>query len=68
MLDRELKLAQRLIRDSLARPGVAASLLQRAEAEALYEEGMTMEQIGQLSGVTHQRVSAILKQARADAR
>lgn len=54
----------RMIRENLARLGAAASQLQHAEAEALYAEGMTMEEIGQLFGVTHQRVSAMLKRAR----
>ncbi|MBW3546975.1 MAG: hypothetical protein KY452_02415 [Actinobacteria bacterium] len=53
-----------MMRDNLARMGAAASQLQHAEAEALYAEGMTMEEIGKLFGVTHQRVSAMLKRAR----
>lgn len=53
-----------MMRENLARLGAAASQLQHAEAQALYAEGMTMEQIGQLFGVTHQRVSAMLKRAR----
>jgi hypothetical protein len=35
--------------------------LRRAEARALYDEGMNMEQIAVLFGVTRQRVSALLK-------
>lgn len=55
-----------MMRENLARLGAAASQLQHAEAKALYAEGMTMEEIGQLFGVTHQRVSAMLKRARND--
>jgi hypothetical protein len=39
----------------------ASSRLRRAEARALYAEGMTMEQIAELFGVTRQRVSVLLR-------
>jgi Homeodomain-like domain len=35
--------------------------LRRAEAQALYDEGLTMDQIAELFGVTRQRVSVLLK-------
>lgn len=35
--------------------------LRRAEAQALYDEGLTMEEIASLFGVTRQRVSVLLK-------
>jgi hypothetical protein len=35
--------------------------VRRAEAEALYAEGLTMEQIAKSFGVTRQRVSALLR-------
>ena len=35
--------------------------LRRAEARRLYDEGLTMEQIAVLFGVTRQRVSTLLK-------
>jgi uncharacterized protein YjcR len=38
--------------------------VRRAEAEALYGEGMTMEQIAERFGVTRQRVSALLRKPR----
>jgi len=41
----------------------ASSRLRRAEAKALYEEGMTMEEIATLFGVTRQRVSVLLREA-----
>ncbi|HEX7168504.1 MAG TPA: helix-turn-helix domain-containing protein [Acidimicrobiales bacterium] len=37
--------------------------LRRAQAKALHEEGLTMEQIARLFGVTRQRVSALLRAA-----
>lgn len=37
----------------------------RAEAAALHAEGLTMDQIAVLFGVTRQRVSTLLKEARA---
>ncbi len=38
--------------------------VRRAEAQALYAEGMTMEQIADRFGVTRQRVSMLLRKAR----
>ncbi len=52
--------------ESLAQLGAAAGRLQHAEAKTLYDEGLTMEQIGRLFGVTHQRVSAMLNRAGAE--
>jgi hypothetical protein len=57
-----------LTNHSLTAVSEAASRLRRAEARALYDEGMTMEQIAALFGVTRQRVSALLKRRRGDAR
>ena len=37
------------------------SRVRRLEAEALHSEGMTMEAIGELFGVTRQRVSELLR-------
>ena len=50
-----------LTRDNLAALVEAGSRLRRAEARALHAEGLTMEQIAELFGVTRQRVSALLK-------
>ena len=38
--------------------------VRRAEAQALYAEGLTMEQIAEHFGVSRQRVSALLRKAR----
>src|SRR3954453_13847196 len=37
--------------------------LRRLEAQVLYDEGLTMEQIAELFGVTRQRVSALLRRS-----
>jgi len=38
--------------------------VRRTEAQALHDEGLTMEQIAERFGVTRQRVSALLRAAR----
>jgi predicted transcriptional regulator len=38
--------------------------VRRAEARALHDEGMTMDEIARHFGVTRQRVSALLREAR----
>ena len=53
-----------LTRDNLAALVEAGSRLRRAEARALHAEGMTMEQIAELFGVSRQRVSALLRSNR----
>lgn len=42
----------------------AGSAFRRAEARALHADGLTQERIAVLFGVTRQRVSALLKEAR----
>jgi len=61
----ERPLIVELTRDNLARLVEAGSRLRRAEARALHAEGMTMEQIAELFGVTRQRVSALLRDREA---
>jgi hypothetical protein len=60
----ERPLIVELTRDNLAALVEAGSRLRRAEARALRAEGMTMEQIAELFGVTRQRVSALLRSER----
>ena len=48
-------------RESLTDLVEAAGRLQRAEARALYKEGLSMEAIGALFGVTRQRVADFLR-------
>jgi DNA-directed RNA polymerase sigma subunit (sigma70/sigma32) len=42
--------------------------VRRTEALALHDEGMTMDRIADKFGVTRQRVSGLLREARADPR
>lgn len=41
----------------------AGSRLRRLEARALHDEGLSMERIGQLFGVTRQRISELLRRS-----
>jgi hypothetical protein len=50
-----------LLSQNFERLSTAGSRLRRAQARALHDEGMTMEQIAACFGVTRQRVSALLK-------
>jgi predicted transcriptional regulator len=43
----------------------AGSKFRRVHARALYEEGLTMDEIAALFGVTRQRVSAVLRKSGA---
>lgn len=53
-----------LLTESSTALGSWGANVRRAEAQALYEEGMTMDQIAERFGVTRQRVSALLRKAR----
>jgi hypothetical protein len=53
-------IVQLLTESSAALDSCGASV-RRAEAKALYAEGLTMEQIAKSFGVTRQRVSALLR-------
>ncbi len=57
----ERPLIVEMMRENLARLVEAGSEFQHAQARTLHGEGMTMEQIADLYGVTRQRVSAILR-------
>jgi DNA-directed RNA polymerase specialized sigma24 family protein len=56
-------IVQLLTESSTALDTVGANV-RRAEARALHAEGLTMEQIAERFGVTRQRVSILLRQAR----
>ena len=61
-------LVVRLITESSRALDETGARVRRTEALALHEEGMTMEQIAAKFGVTRQRVSGLLREARADPR
>jgi DNA-directed RNA polymerase sigma subunit (sigma70/sigma32) len=54
-----------LLAESFNRLAAASARLRRAEAGTLHGEGMTMDEIAVLFGVTRQRVSAVLKERAA---
>lgn len=54
-----------LLTRSLARLSEAGGRWRREEALALHREGLSMERIADLFGVTRQRVSALLRESRA---
>jgi DNA-directed RNA polymerase specialized sigma24 family protein len=60
--DGEGPLLVALTSDNLTALLEKGSQLRRAEARALHNEGMTMDQIAEMFGVTRQRVSALLRQ------
>lgn len=60
----ERPLMVELLRENLERLLDAGSALRRAQAVALHNEGLTMDQIAELFGVSRQRVSALIRDAR----
>jgi DNA-directed RNA polymerase specialized sigma24 family protein len=56
-------IVQLLTESSTALDTIGASV-RRAEARALYAEGLTMDEIAERFGVTRQRVSALLRRTR----
>jgi hypothetical protein len=50
-----------LLTESSTELDTCGASVRRAEARALYDEGLTMEQIAENFGVTRQRVSALLR-------
>ncbi len=61
-------LVVRLLTESSRALDETGARVRRTEALALHEEGMTMEQIAAKFGVSRQRVSGLLREARADPR
>jgi len=53
-----------LLTESSAALDISGASVRRAEARALYAEGLTMDQIAERFGVTRQRVSALLRRTR----
>jgi hypothetical protein len=54
-----------MLTEHIARLEAASTRFRRAEAGALHGEGMTMEEIGRLFGLTRQRISALIGGAAA---
>ncbi len=57
-------LVVQLVTENLDRLRVHGAQLRQAQAAALHEEGLTMDQIAGLFGVTRQRISALLQAGR----
>src|SRR3954467_2701193 len=53
-----------LLTESSRALDISGASVRRAEARALYAEGLTMDQIAEHFGVTRQRVSTLLRKAR----
>jgi DNA-directed RNA polymerase sigma subunit (sigma70/sigma32) len=62
--DEDGPLIVHLLTESSAALDTCGASVRRAEAQALYNEGLTMEQIAERFGVTRQRVSALLRKVR----
>jgi DNA-directed RNA polymerase specialized sigma24 family protein len=62
----QLPLLVQLITESRQTLDGCGSRVRRTEALALHQEGMTMEEIAERFGVTRQRVSTLLREARSD--
>ena len=53
-----------IVTENLDRLRIHGAQLRQAQAAALHDEGLTMDQIAGLFGVTRQRISALLQAAR----
>jgi len=62
----ERPLIVEMLSSNLERLSDVGSKLRRAEAQALYDEGMTMAQIAKLFGVTRQRIAVLVRSPRPD--
>jgi DNA-binding NarL/FixJ family response regulator len=61
---RDGPLLVQLLTESSAALDTSGAIVRRAEAQALYAEGLTMDQIAEHFGVSRQRVSALLRKVR----
>jgi predicted XRE-type DNA-binding protein len=59
-------LVVQLVTENLDRLRIYGAQLRHAHAAALHDEGLTMDQIAELFGVTRQRISALLRSGRED--
>ena len=62
--DADGPLIVQLLTESSTMLDISGANVRRAEAQALHDEGMTMDQIAERFGVTRQRVSALLRKGR----
>ena len=62
----ERPLIVEMLSSNLERLAEVGSKLRRAEAQALYDEGMTMAQIADLFGVSRQRIAVLVRSPRPD--
>ena len=62
----ERPLIVEMLSTNLERLAEVGSKLRRAEAQALYDEGMTMSQIADLFGVSRQRIAVLVRSPRPD--
>ena len=60
--EEERPLIVELLTQNMAVLTTAGARLRRLEAKALHDEGMTMERIAHLFGVTRQRISELLRE------
>ncbi len=61
--EEERPLIVETVRDALSRVVEAFAVLQRTEANQLHREGMSMERIGQLFGISRQRVAQLIERS-----
>lgn len=61
VVDEEQPLIVRIMRDASSEMVDAFSRLQRAEAQLLHAEGISMERIGRLFGISRQRVAELVR-------
>ena len=61
---RDGPLLVQLVTESSTALDISGASVRRAEARALYAEGLTMDQIAERFGVTRQRVSTLLRKPR----
>lgn len=64
--DEERPLIVELLSQNMTALSTAGSRLRRLEARALHNEGLSMERIASLFGVTRQRISELLRDQPAD--
>lgn len=57
-----------MLTDTIQKFEAAGTRFRQAKARALYDEGMTMEQIAELFGLTRQRISVLLNATARDVR